>query len=195
MTAAVLIAFGGSDALHVQDDMSIPDVQTGQVLMRVSAASVNNNEQLACLPTAYGTALGMLERAEIGHGETVFVTGASSGVGMELIQLAAARGAIIIALTKSDKMKKVTAAGATYVVDRDSADMETNILDAAPQGLGAVVDVVGGKAVASVLSLIREGGRWVIAGAVGGANMTFDLRRLYLHNRRLIGSSMHTPVE
>lgn len=32
----------------------------------------------------------------------------------------------------------------------------------------------------------------MIAGAVAGAVVSFDLRRLYLHNRSLIGSSMHT---
>lgn len=152
------------------------------------------DEQLACLPTAYGTALGMLERAGIEDGETVFITGASGGVGLALVQLATARGATVIAQTTSAKVEKVTAAGATHVVDRDSADVETNILDVAPQGLDAVADVVGGETVAGVLPLLREGGRWVIAGAVGGPIVTVDLRRLYLHNRRFIGSSMHTPA-
>lgn len=32
----------------------------------------------------------------------------------------------------------------------------------------------------------------VIAGAVAGPVVQFDLRRLYLHNLQMIGSSMHT---
>lgn len=40
-----------------------------------------SDEQLACLPTAYGTAMEMLERAEVLKGETILVTGASGGVG------------------------------------------------------------------------------------------------------------------
>ncbi|QDI93036.1 Zn-dependent oxidoreductase [Salicibibacter halophilus] len=298
MTAAVLTAFGGPDFLQLRDDVPVPDVQAGQVLVRVTAASVNNtdiwtregayglpgdpdakagwrgsiefpriqgadmvgyicnvgngvdaqrlgkrvlvdpafydeasddanpigllgserhggfaeyvlvdderahdvsnspliDEQLACLPTAYGTALGMFERAAFGHGETVLITGASGGVGLALVQLAAARDATVIALTSSGKAEKVTEAGATYVVDRDSTDVEKNILEVAPRGLDIVADVVGGETVASVLPLLREGGRWVIAGAVGGPIVTFDLRRLYLQNRRFIGSSMHTPA-
>src|SRR5699024_9106004 len=51
-----------------------------------------SNEELAALPVAYGTAMGMLERAKITNGETVVVTGASGGVGLALVQLAAARG-------------------------------------------------------------------------------------------------------
>src|SRR5699024_7601397 len=57
----------------------------------------------------------------------------------------------------------------------------------------AVTDVVGGMTIERILPLIREGGRWVIAGAVGGPVVNFDLRRLYLNNKRMIGSSMHTP--
>lgn len=51
-----------------------------------------SDEELACLPVAYGTAMGMLERAEVRAGETVLVTGASGGVGLALVQLAAAGG-------------------------------------------------------------------------------------------------------
>ena len=44
------------------------------------------------------------------------------------------------------------------------------------------------------MPLLREGGRWVIAGALGGYAVTLDVRRLYLHNAQVIGSAMHTPA-
>ena len=79
-----------------------------------------SDEQLAALPVAYGTAMGMLERAAIEDGETVVVTGASGGVGLALVQLAGARGADVIALTSGDKADDVLAAGARHaVVDFD----------------------------------------------------------------------------
>lgn len=59
-------------------------------------------------------------------------------------------------------------------------------------GLDAVADVAGGPGLEQLMPLLRDDGRWVIAGAVAGAVVPFDLRRLYLHNIRLIGSSMHT---
>jgi hypothetical protein len=40
------------------------------------------------------------------------------------------------------------------------------------------------------MPLLRDDGRWVIAGAVAGPIVPFDLRRLYLGNLRLIGSSI-----
>jgi NADPH:quinone reductase-like Zn-dependent oxidoreductase len=150
------------------------------------------NEQLAALPVAYGTAMGMLERAGIAAGETVVVTGASGGVGLALVQLAAARGAQVIAVTSGDKARDVLAAGATHAVDRNNGDLAQQIDRHRPGGIDAVADVAGGSLLAQLLPLIRDDGRWVIAGAVAGPMVDFDLRRLYLHNLSLIGSSMHT---
>lgn len=56
------------------------------------------------------------------------------------------------------------------------------------------LDVVVGELVSDGLPLLREGGRWVIAGALGGYGVSFDVRRVYLHNAQLIGSSMYTPT-
>ena len=57
-----------------------------------------SDEQLAALPIAYGTALGMLERGGVTPGHTVVVTGASGGVGLAAVQLARARGARVVAV-------------------------------------------------------------------------------------------------
>lgn len=151
-----------------------------------------SDEQLACLPVAYGTAMGMLERAEICAGEQVLVTGASGGVGLALVQLAAARGAKVVAVSSAAKADQLRDAGAIGVVSRDAGDLVGQVADLAPSGLDAVADVAGGPLIDQLMPLVRDDGRWVIAGAVAGPVVAFDLRRLYLHNLRLIGSSMHT---
>lgn len=151
-----------------------------------------SDEQLACLPVAYGTAMGMLERAELADGETVLVTGASGGVGLALVQLAAARGATVVAVSSAAKADRVRDAGASSVVSRDAGDLASQVANLAPSGLDAVADVAAGPLIDPLMPLVRDDGRWVIAGAVAGPVVTFDLRRLYLHNLRLIGSSMHT---
>lgn len=149
--------------------------------------------ELACLPIAYGTALGMLERGGVHRGQTVVVTGASGGVGLALVQLAAARGATVIAACSSGKAAPVREAGAAEVVDR-AADTWGQVATAAPDGVDVVLDVVAGDGITSGLSSVRDGGRWVVAGALGGYAIDLDVRRLYLHNIALMGSSMHTPA-
>lgn len=161
-----------------------------------AGASPLTDEELACLPVAYGTAAGMLARGRIGAGETVLVTGASGGVGHAAVQLAAARGARVVALTAPGKEDALREAGASEVVLRgaEPAAVADAVAAAAGVPLDAVVDVVGGPLLPALLDRIRDGGRWVIAGALGGASIDLDLRRLYLHNVSLVGSSMHTPT-
>ncbi|WP_037569907.1 zinc-binding dehydrogenase [Phaeacidiphilus oryzae] len=149
-------------------------------------------DQLAALPTAYGTALGMIERGRLQDGETALVTGASGGVGLALIQIARARGARVIAVSSAAKIEAVREAGAHEVLDR-ARDLAGQIRAAAPEGVDVALDVVAGDLLADGLPLLREGGRWVVAGALGGYGAAFDVRRLYLHNAQVIGSAMHTP--
>ena len=149
-----------------------------------------DDAQLACLPIAYGTAMGMLERGGLRAGETVLITGASGGVGLAAVQLAAARGCRVIAQTSEGKEEMVREAGADRTVDRTAGDLAERV----PDGLDAVIDIVGGPNVDKLLPALRPGARWVIAGAVAGPVIELDLRRLYLHNLRLIGSTMHTPA-
>jgi NADPH:quinone reductase-like Zn-dependent oxidoreductase len=151
-----------------------------------------SDAELACLPIAYGTALGMLERGGLVAGETVLVTGASGGVGLALVQLAAARGASVVAVTSAGKQDAIRAAGAERTVLRDADGLADQVRAAVPDGLALVADVAGGPGLGELMPLLREDGRWVIAGALAGPVVPVDLRRLYLHNRRLIGSSMHT---
>ncbi|MEU8739471.1 zinc-binding dehydrogenase [Streptomyces halstedii] len=151
------------------------------------------DDQLATLPTAYGTALGMIERGRLRKGETVLVSGASGGVGLALVQIARARGARVIAVSSGSKIDAVREAGAHEVVDR-AGDLAEQIRAAAPEGIDVALDVVAGELLGESLPLLREGGRWVVAGALGGYDVSFDVRRLYLHNAQVIGSAMHTPT-
>lgn len=151
-----------------------------------------STEQLACLPVAYGTATRMLARARLEPGQTIVVTGASGGVGVALLQLAAARGARVVALTSRDKADRVSALGAEHVVLRDGGGVAAQVRRAAPDGVQVVADVVGGPGVADLLPLLDDDGCWVVAGAIAGPVIELDLRRLYLHSLRLVGSSMHT---
>lgn len=148
-----------------------------------------SDPQLACLPTAYGTAMGMINRARCEAGERVLVTGASGGVGTAAVQILVGRGCRVVAHTSPEKVAMVAAAGPSEVVVRGRDD-----LGALPE-VDAVVDVVGGPEFGSFVDRLRPGGRLVTAGAIAGPVVQFDIRRLYLSQRTLIGSTMHTPED
>ncbi len=148
-----------------------------------------SDDQLACLPTAYGTAMGMINRAGCRPGERVLVTGSSGGVGSAAIGLLLARGCVVIAHTSAAKVDSVRALGPTEITVRDTNDLPS----LAP--VDAVVDVVGGPEFGQFVDALRTGGRLVTAGAIAGPVVSLDIRRLYLGQRTLIGSTMHTKSD
>lgn len=142
-----------------------------------------SDAELGTMPCAFGTAENMLHRANLVAGEHVVVTGASGGVGSAVVQLAKRRGAFVTAICGRAKTAQVEALGADRVLARDDdglAGLSACIAD-------LVVDNVAGPGFALMLTLIKSGGRYVTSGAVAGAQVSLDLRTLYLNNISLLG--------
>lgn len=140
--------------------------------------------ELASFPCSWSTAENMLVRAGVVAGERVLVTGASGGVGSAAVQLAVARGAVVTAVAGAAKSAEVRALGASAVVDRDAV----GTLPA--DSFDAVIDVVGGDSWPALLHALRTGGRYAVAGAIGGPIVQLDLRTLYLKDQRLLGCTV-----
>jgi NADPH:quinone reductase-like Zn-dependent oxidoreductase len=148
-----------------------------------------SDAELASFPCSYAAAENMLARAGVAAGETVLVTGASGGVGSAAVQLAARRGASVIAVASPAKAVEVLALGATRVLPRE-ADLVATLGRGA---VDAVIDVVGGGAFAALLDVLRRGGRYAVAGAIAGPTVALDLRTLYLKDLRLLGCTIFPP--
>lgn len=155
-----------------------------------------DDEELATFPTAYVTALRMLNRARVKEGETVFVTGASGGVGSALLQLARVRGARVVAQVGPGKEDRAKSLGAEATVTRGVVDFIGAASEAANgRQIDVVADVVGGEFFPDLLNILRPLGRYVTAGAIAGPVVRLDLRTLYLKHLELIGSTMGTREE
>ena len=139
--------------------------------------------ELASIPCAYSTAENMLERANVGEGEIVLITGASGGVGSAAVQLAKRRGAKVIAQSGRAKLNEVKALGADEVVDRNANLAET----LGSEVVDVVVDLVAGESWPCLLEVLKRGGRYATAGAIAGPIVELDVRTLYLKDLTLIG--------
>ena len=144
--------------------------------------------ELASFPCAYSTAENMLDRARLGDGERVLITGASGGVGSAAIQLAKRRGAAVIAVCGADKADAVRAIGADRVIPR-GADL---LAELGSEQVDVVVDLVAGPAWPTLLDVLRRGGRYAVAGAIAGPMVTLDVRTLYLKDLSFFGCT-HQP--
>lgn len=141
-----------------------------------------SDEELAAVPCAYSTAENMLHRAHVGE-ERVLVTGASGGVGLAAVQLARRRGATVVAVCSAGKAEEVKAQGAERIVSRGSDLVEALGEDS----VDVAVDLVGGPQWPQLLTVLRRGGRYAVAGAIGGPLVDLDLRSLYLKDLTLLG--------
>jgi len=122
------------------------------------------------------TALGLVELAEVGKGDTVIVEGAAGAVGVLSMQLARAAGAErVIALVRGeDKAQVAKEYGADFAIDTSAEDWLAQVREAAPEGVSVVFDGVGGELGAATFELVARGGRFVIFGFSSGAMTKVD---------------------
>jgi NADPH:quinone reductase-like Zn-dependent oxidoreductase len=145
--------------------------------------------ELASFPCSYSTAENMLTRADVQSTDTVLVTGASGGVGSAAVQLAAARGARVVAVTAATKRRQLIELGADTTVDRD-ADL---IAELGADSVDVVIDLVAGPSWPSLLTLLRPGGRYAVSGAIAGPIVELDVRTLYLKDLSFFGCTVLDP--
>lgn len=145
--------------------------------------------ELASFPCSYSTAENLLTKSRVETGETVLITGASGGVGSAAIQLAKARGANVIAITSPEKSAEINDLGATKIIKRDECLIEV----LGKNSVDVVVDLVAGKKWPDLLEVLKPGGRYAVAGAIGGPIVELDIRTLYLKDLSLFGCTVLEP--
>lgn len=110
-------------------------------------------------------ALACVDAVAPGHGELVLISGATGGVGHYAVQLAAARGASVIATAapgpQSDLMHEL---GAAHTVDH-RGDLAAQVRRLAPAGVDAVVHLAGDPGL--LADLLVPGGRFASSLGVG----------------------------
>jgi len=127
--------------------------------------------EAAAIPLAGCTALDAVDAVHPGPGDTVLVVGATGGVGAFAVQLAAQRGATVIATAKAGEDEAlVHSLGIAETVDYASADLVATIRERYPDGIDVLIDFVNrGDAFGPVAELVRDGGR--IATTLGAADV------------------------
>ena len=89
------------------------------------------------------TALECVDAVPSGPGQLVLVNGATGGVGSYAVQIAAARGAEVVATARTaDQQEFVRSLGAKHVVDWTAGDLIEQVRAVAPDGVDGYVDLV-----------------------------------------------------
>lgn len=146
--------------------------------------------ELASVPCAYSTAENLLHRAGVVAGEHVIITGASGGVGSAAIQLAKRRGAVVTAVAAKSKADQMVALGADRVHPRGESILKALGRETAD----VVVDVAAGPDFTELLDVLKNGGRYAVAGAIAGPIVELDVRTLYLKDLTFLGCTFQEDV-
>ena len=123
----------------------------------------------ATLPTAGMTALGVvesldlesldLESLDLRPGRTMLIVGATGGVGVFAVQLAAARGAEVIATARAEAEAWIRELGASQTIDYSTEDVSELVRKTHPDGVDALLDLTRDQArFTTYAGLVRDGG-------------------------------------
>jgi NADPH:quinone reductase len=133
--------------------------------------------------------------ASFAPGEHVLITGATSGIGLQGVQLARALGAgSVIALARSDRADDVLRRlGADTVLHSTGRGFAEDVL-AATGGVGVdvTIDHVGGDYLPDIVAATAVRGRIVNVGRVAGTAATADLEAFSLKRITLRGVTFRT---
>ena len=115
--------------------------------------------EAAATPLAAGTAQVVLSRLGLPAASRLLVLGASGGVGLFLLQLAAAAGIITIGVGRQAMHDQMSALGAAACIDYTREDVARQTLTLAGGPVDAIADLVGGMLAAAALPALRPGGQ------------------------------------
>jgi NADPH:quinone reductase-like Zn-dependent oxidoreductase len=126
--------------------------------------------EAAALPVPGLTAMDLVDAVDPKEGDTVLIVGATGGVGSYAIQLAAKRGARVIATARQANEAFARELGATETVDHTRGDLLDAVRMTHPGGIEAIIDLVSNsEALSRIAGLVREGGR--LASSVYAADV------------------------
>ena len=153
-------------------------VPAGQVLPVPEGLEVTD---AAALPEAACTVWSnVFQVGGLAAGETVLVHGGASGVGTFALQLARARGALVLCTVGSaEKMARCEALGAHRAILYREEDFAAVVRDfTSGSGADVILDIMGASYLARNVECLASGGRLVVIGLQGGARAELDLRPL-----------------
>jgi NADPH2:quinone reductase len=161
----------GSQGKQFQGGGTVAEYVTAVAATIALKPQTLDHAEAAAIPTAGLTALNLVDRIGPKHDDLLLVLGATGGVGSYLVPLAVARGARVIAVTRTEYADYARTLGATDVIDYTAGDPADQLRSSTPNGIDALVDLVGdADLVASLADQVTAEG-WAVSCA-GGVNDT-----------------------
>lgn len=148
--------------------------------------------EAAALGVNHLTAWRMLfTRARLEPWETVLIFGIGGGVSLAALQLAKLVGARAIVTSRDDeKLERARVMGADHTINGQREDVVKSVMGATGgRGVDVVFENVGAAVWSAAMKSLVRGGRLVTCGATSGDQPPADLRRIFIRQLQIIGST------
>jgi NADPH:quinone reductase-like Zn-dependent oxidoreductase len=152
-------------------------------------------EEAAAFPLVFLTAWRMLmTKARVMPGESVLILGIGGGVALAALQIAKHAGAwVYVTSSSTEKLKRAQALGADVLINHKETDFSKEVWRITEKrGIDVIVDNVGAATWDRSIRALAKGGRLVSCGATSGPKPDQDLRRLFVKQVTIYGSTMGT---
>jgi len=155
--------------------------------------------EAASLPETFFTVwTNVFDRAGLKPGESFFVQGGSSGIGVAAIQMVKAMGNTVFATAGSaEKCEACVKLGADRAINYRAEDFVEVVKQATGgRGVNVILDMVGGEYVDRELKCLADDGRIAVIAFLGGAKATVNLSEILRRRLTISGSGLRPrPVE
>jgi NADPH:quinone reductase-like Zn-dependent oxidoreductase len=149
--------------------------------------------EAAALGVNHLTAWRMLfTKAQLKPWETVLIFGIGGGVSLAALQLARLAGARAIVTSRDPaKLERARLLGADHLIDSSTQDIAKAVLAATNgRGVDVVIENVGAAVWSAAMKSLVRGGRLVTCGATTGDQPPADLRRIFIRQLQILGSTL-----
>ena len=152
----------------------------------------------ASLSVAWLTAWRMIAtKARLEPGELVLIFGVGGSVSLAATQIASAIGARTIVTSRdATKLERARKFGAAETVHDTGGNVVDRVMEiTGKRGVDVVIENVGKAVWPSAMRALVRGGRLVTCGATTGDDPSADLRRLFIRQLQIFGSTLGTRAE
>ena len=149
--------------------------------------------EASALAVTHLTAWRMLvTQGQLKAGQTVLVFGIGGGVSVAALQLAKAMGARVIVTSRhAHKLERAKDMGAELGIHTPNEDVVKSVMAfTSKRGVDLVIENVGEAVWGDAMKSLVRGGRLVTCGATSGDQPPADLRRIFIRQLQIFGSTL-----
>lgn len=153
-------------------------------------------EEAAAMPEAFATAyLNLFVEGGLKKGDVFLMHAGASGLASVVIPMAKAFGAYVITTIIDENKRQIVAkTGADLIVNTNQEDIVQVLRDFDEKGkpVNLAIDCLGGKIMGECLPYMGYMSKWIMIATLAGDFTEIDMRKLYVRNVRIIGSTLRS---